>query len=325
MHVMITGANGFVGRHLAERLLAEGVNGHQLSALTLLDVCFNAAPFDKRVGQLAGSISDEALLRQAFATPVDVIFHLASVPGGAAERDFSLGLEVNLQATIALLECARRQAVAPRLIYASSIAVYGTNLPERIDDSTPMRPHLSYGAHKRASEILIEDYSRRGWGDGRIVRLPGIVARPPSPSGLLSAFMSDVFWSLAAGVRFLCPVSAAATSWWMSVGCCVDNLMHAAALMPEQVESRRDYTLPVLRFSMGALIDGLAARYGADRLALVDYEPVASLEAGFGAQPPLDASAAQAIGFRHDGSLEALIERICSEIDRQSIQSGKKT
>lgn len=309
MHVLVTGASGFVGQALWRRLLADGVAGRAVGKLTLLDMRFAEAPADPRVRQVEGSIADAALLARAFAAPVDLIFHLASVPGGAAERDFALGLEVNLHATMALLECARRQERAPVLVFASSIAVYGAPMPARIDDATPMLPHLSYGAHKLAAEILIKDYSRRGWLDGRILRLPGIVARPPAPSGLLSAFMSDVFWRLSAGQRFRCPVSAEAVSWWMSVGCCVDNLVHAAALDARQVAARRDYTLPVLRLSMGELVAGLAARYGADRAGLVDYQPDAALEAGFGAQPPLDAAAAERIGFRHDGTLEQLIEQ----------------
>jgi nucleoside-diphosphate-sugar epimerase len=304
MHVLITGAAGFVGSALCARLLAESPAA---TRFTLLDMRFGAPSTDPRVRQLEGSMADEALLRRAFERPVDLVYHLASVPGGAAERDFALGLEVNLQATIRLLECARRQERPPVFVFASSIAVYGAPLPPLVDDATPPRPHLSYGAHKLAAEVLVHDYSRRGWIDGRILRLPGIVARPPSPSGLISAFMSDVFWKLAAGERFTCPVSPAATSWWMSAACCVDNLLHAAALSREQASQRREFTLPVLRLSMGEVVQGLARRYGVDRLALVDYRPDAAIEAGFGAQPQLDASTAEAYGFRHDGTLKQLI------------------
>jgi D-erythronate 2-dehydrogenase len=202
----------------------------------------------------------------------------------------------------------RQFAQPSRLVFTSTIAVYGSPLPDFINDATPLRPHLSYGAQKLATEVLLQDYSRRGWIDGRIVRLPGIVARPPQPNGLLSAFMSDIFWKLEAGEPFTCPVSEQAVAWFMSVGCCVDNLIHAACMDEAVVKPRRDFTLPVLRLSMKELIAGLADRYGADRLQLVTFEPNAELEAGFATQPPMDASAALAVGYQHDTDIQSLIE-----------------
>ncbi|MES2264874.1 MAG: NAD-dependent epimerase/dehydratase family protein [Pseudomonadota bacterium] len=315
MNILITGANGFVGQNLVRRLLELGrtsPNARPFSTLTLVDVGFDDLPQDPRVRRVAGSIADCATLDAAFSLPMAYVFHLASVPGGAAEKNYELGLAVNLQASIAILERLRLQGLGARLVFASTVAVYGAPMPALIDDGTPMKPGLSYGAHKLATEVLIEDYSRRGWIDGRIVRLPGIVARPPVASGLLSAFMSDIFWRLAAGERFICPVSPQATAWWMSVGCCVDNLLHAANLTEKQTAQRRAYTLPVLRLAISDIVDGLAARYGVDRRELVVYEPDEALEAAFGRQPPLDSAAARAIGFRSDASAAALIERAMS-------------
>lgn len=311
MHVVITGASGFVGRALVKRLLKDGrVAGMEdaISAITALDLRCDGLPDDPRLRRVEGSIDDEAVLRRAFGDGVDLMFHLASIPGGAAERDFELGRRINLEATELMLELLRPQSKPARFVFTSTIAVYGSPMPAEVNDASLLRPNLSYGAHKLIGEILVQDYSRRGWLDGRTVRLPGIVARPPAPSGLLSAFMSDVFWKLAAGEPFVCPVSAQATAWWMSVGCCVDNLLHAAGLAPERVAVRREYALPVLRLSMAQVVDGLAALYGEDRHGLVTYEPNEGLEAGFGRFPPLDASVAEAIGFRHDGSVEALIK-----------------
>src|SRR5690606_4018669 len=145
----------------------------------------------------------------------------AAVPGGAAEADYALGRRVNLETTLGLFEtlaCQGRRP--PTVVYSSTIAVYGSELPDRVTPETPLNPPLTYGAHKLACEVLLADFSRRGLLDGRSVRLPGIVARPRAPSGLASAFMSDILHALAAGDRFTCPVSAQATAWWMSARRC---------------------------------------------------------------------------------------------------------
>ncbi|KFX71750.1 epimerase [Pseudomonas taeanensis MS-3] len=311
MHVLITGANGFVGQSLARRLIADGVvDGRRLERLTLLDLEFPESATDSRVRQLKGSIADSGVLARAFEHgPIEMVFHLASIPGGLAEREFDLGRQVNLDATQWLLELLRKQQSTSRLVFASTIAVYGAPMPGLVTDDTPMRPCLSYAAQKLMGEIMVDDYSRRGWVDGISLRLPGIVARPPQPSGLLSAFMSDVFWKLKAGEPFESPVSPQAVAWWMSVGRCVDNLLHAAGLPADALKSRRSMALPVLRLTMAEVIDGLCQRFGEDRRALVSYRPNAQLEAVFGAYPPLQAHAAEQLGFRHDGDVGGLIEQ----------------
>lgn len=306
MHILITGANGFVGASLVRRLLTDPAALPGWDRLTLVDLGFTTPTDDPRVQQLGGSLDDPALLATALETPADVVFHLASVPGGLAERDYALGRQANLDATLALLEGLQRQATPARVVFASTIAVYGSPLPEVVDDFTPLRPHLSYATQKLIGELLIDDFSRRGTLDGISLRLPGIVARPPQPSGLLSAFMSDVFWKIKAGEPFECPVSAQATAWWMSAVRCVDNLLHAATLPAETLRARRVFTLPVLHLSMGALIEGLQQRFGQSPVSFVPNE---SLEAAFGHYPPLRSDAAEQLGLCHDGSLTQLIER----------------
>lgn len=311
MKVLVTGGNGFVGRVLVERLLETGfeLNGQAISALTVADMSCAGLPDDERLICVEGSIADTEVLAKAVANEPEVIFHLASIPGGAAEKNFELGLDVNLTATVNLYEACRQFATAPRMVFTSTIAVYGSPMPEVVTDESPLQPHISYGYQKLATELLLQDYSRKGFIDGRIVRLPGIVARPPQPSGLMSAFLSDIFWKLKAGEPFTCPVSAQGVAWFMSVPCCVNNLIHAASITPEAIAPKRDFTLPVLRLTMQELIDGLADVYGEDRKALVTFEPDAHLEAGFATQPPLVSDAALAIGYQHDGSIERLIER----------------
>jgi nucleoside-diphosphate-sugar epimerase len=322
MNLLITGANGFIGRALTSRLLSstlplpEGLG--PVGRLTLMDLRFEGTEMP-RVRRLSGSIADPALLARAFDTPVDVVFHLASVPGGSAELNYELGRQVNLDATLKLLEAARAQATGgakpPVFVFASSIAVLGAPLPTEVNDATPPQPQLTYGAQKLIGEILVGDFSRRGWVDGRSIRLPGIIARPPQRSGLMSAFLSDLIRELAAGRSYACPISADSTTWLMSVHCIVDNFLHAAVLPAAACSDTRVWTLPALRTSMAELVAAVAEVYGRDALERVSYTSNPALEANFGSYPPLLTPAADAVGFRHDGDLPTLVRRALLSID----------
>ena len=247
----------------------------------------------------------------------EVVFHLASMPGGAAERDGGMGMAVNLHGTTRLFEQLALLASTPVVVFTSTVAVYGGSLPAVVDAATPLKPMTSYATHKLMTEYLLADLSRRGRLDGRTVRLPGIVARPLQAGGHASAFMSDIIHRLAAGEPYTCPVSAEATCWWMSAGRCVDNLLHAARITPAQIAAlavdsptgARTWQLPVLRFSMGELVDTLARLYGANRSQLVTYEPNALVEAQFGNLPLLVTFVARALGLKDDGDIESLVSR----------------
>ncbi len=315
-HVIVTGSEGFVGQALVRRLLADGLGGRRVERLTLLDVRFDAPHADPRVVQRAGSIADAALRQSAYAGHggcVDAVFHLASIPGGAAEKNYELGRSINLEATLGLLEDLRAarssQDGPPRFVFASTIAVYGEHLPAVVDEDTLPDPGLSYGAHKLAGEYLVADATRKGWCQGLSLRLPGVVARPGEGTGMLSAFMSLLFWRLAAGQPLTVPVSAEGVAWWISVAACVDNLLHAATVDPSRLKPRRSYQMPVLRFSVGELVEALVRRHGEDRRALVHYAPDPFIQRLFASYPPLRTPQAEAIGLRHDGDIDRLIRR----------------
>lgn len=315
-HIVVTGAQGFVGRALVKRLLNEGLGGRPVSKLTLLDIAFDALHADSRVAQIAGSIADKSVRAQAYASPVDAVFHLASIPGGAAERDYALGRSINLDATLGLLEDLRgvnQSGRAPRFVFASTVAVYGEKLPEVVDEHTLPAPALSYGAHKLMGEALVADATRMGWVQGCSLRLPGVVARPGDGAGLMSAFMSQLFWKLAANEPLTVPVSPDGVAWWISVGACVDNLLHAATVDAERFNARRSYQMPVLRLSIADVVDALAARFGADRKALVTYAPDPFVERLFASYPPLLTPEAERLGLRHDGDVEQLIARAMAQ------------
>ncbi|WP_434106072.1 NAD-dependent epimerase/dehydratase family protein [Paraburkholderia caffeinilytica] len=313
IHVVVTGAEGFVGRALVKRLLAGGLGGQRVSKLTLMDVAFDAPPADSRVIQLAGSIADDAVRACAYASPVDAVFHLASIPGGAAEKNYALGRSINLNATLGLLEDLRGQPRAPRFVFASTVAVYGEQLPATIDERTLPAPALSYGAHKLMGEALVTDASRLGWVQGCSLRLPGVVARPGDGAGMMSAFMSLLFWRLATGVPLTVPVSPEGVAWWISVATCVDNLLHAATVDADRFNARRSYQMPVLRLTVGEVVDALAVRFGTDRKALVTYVPDPFIERLFATYPPLLTPEAERFGLRHDGSVDQLITRAMAD------------
>lgn len=314
MRVLITGAQGFIGATLARLLHARGhLGGRPLAALALADKDINPVPAHLPGAQaIAGDLLAGEVREAIRRFRPDVTFHLASIPGGAAEVDYGAGRRSNFDASLALFEALAQQGGCPVVVFASSIAVYGTALPAVVTPETPLNPPLTYGAHKLACEILLADLSRRGQVDGRSLRLPGIVARPQSRAGLASAFMSDLLHALQQGRAYTCPVSPRATAWWMSATRCAENLLHAATMDLRQADPRRAWPLPVLRLSMQDVAAAGAAVFGADRTELIGYEAQESLEAIFGRYPVLDDRAARALGLQDDGDALALVRRALS-------------
>jgi nucleoside-diphosphate-sugar epimerase len=192
------------------------------------------------------------------------------------------------------------------VVYASSIAVLGDPLPALVDDATPLSPKMIYGGHKAMMEHAVAMFSNRGAIDGVTVRLPGILARPKGPSGMKSAFMSNLFHALKAGEAFTCPVSAEGTIWAQSVARCADNFLHALTLDSALLPPTCAVTLPAQRIAMGALAAEIARQCGVSS-NLVSYAPDPALEAAFAANPPLQTSAAKQAGFAHDGDLATLV------------------
>jgi len=313
MRVLITGGGGFIGVHLADLLRERGeLGGRRIGALALAD---QALPETAGETAIRGDLTQPAVMAKVAGFRPDVVFHLAAVPGGASEADYALGRRVNLDASLSLFEALAASGTRPTVVYASSIAVYGTGLPDLVTPRTPLRPPLTYGAHKQVCEILLADFTRRGLLDGRSVRLPGIVARAKSRAGLTSAFMSDILHALKAGVAYTCPVAPEATAWWMSARRCAENLVHAVVMDVSRADPERAWPLPVLRLSIREIIDTCSACYGESRRGLVAFQPSLDVEAMFGRYPRLDDAQARVLGLRDDGSAEELVRRALGEIN----------
>ncbi len=304
---VVTGAGGFIGERLCRELHGSASTTHAASELIATDL----ANLDGAAGAVVGDIVEPALIEKLFERPVQRVFHLAGIVSGRAEADFALGKRVNLDATLALLERCRAQAESGgprvRFIYASSIAVFGTPLPQRIDDLTQPLPTLSYGTHKRAIELLIDDYTRRGFIDGRALRLSGVLPRPPLANGALSAFNSDLIREPLAGRAFMCPVGPDATLWLTSLASTLHNLTRLADVDPSDLGAQRAFTAPALAVRVGDIVAALG-RIDPDAPARVAYAPQPALEAQFG-RWPLDCAfdRAQALGLRVEANVDALL------------------
>jgi nucleoside-diphosphate-sugar epimerase len=295
-------------------MLRDGIaEAGDISELWLIDQQFGGRrPDVSHTGvlmtELAGDFSRLEMLEPLLSKAIDVVFHLASVPGAQAEAEPAEGDRVNLRGTLALFERLAEQTTehghATRVVYASSVAVYGDSLPSTMDEHTATRPTISYGTHKLIGELLLADWTRRGKLNGHSLRLPGIVARPELSSGHGSAFMSRVFRAAQQRQAYTCPVSPTATAWWMSRRCCVDNLLHAACLPTERLHASRVWTPPVLHLSVEDVVDALVRRFGPFE---IDYAPVDRIEQLFGRQPPLTDRRALEAGFRHDGTIDELV------------------
>ena len=242
MHILMTGAAGMIGRKLTARLVKDGaLNGKTIDRLTLTDVVPPEKPqgFKGTVDATTSDLSAPGAAAKAVGGKPDVIFHLAGVVSGEAETDFEKGYRVNLDGTRALFEAIRAAAYTPKVVFTSSIAVYGAPFPNSIPDEFHLTPLTSYGTQKAICELLLADYTRRGFLDGIGIRLPTICVRPGKPNKAASGFFSGIIREPLAGQEALLPVSESVRHTHASPRAAVGFLIHAAGLTREQVRPAR--------------------------------------------------------------------------------------
>jgi len=320
MHILVTGAAGMIGRKLTAKLVREGqLNGQKIDRLTLIDVVAPEKPggFTGPLELSASDLSSPGVAAKAVASRPDVIFHLAGVVSGEAETDFEKGYRVNLDGTRALLEAIRAADYKPKVVFTSSIAVFGAPFPSSIPDDFHLTPLTSYGTQKAICELLLADYTRRGFLDGVGIRLPTICVRPGKPNKAASGFFSGIIREPLAGQEALLPVAETVRHTHASPRAAVGFLLHAAELTRQQLGGRINLSMPGVSCTVGEQIDALRRVAGGKvvaRIRRVPDELVERIVSGWAER--LDAGRARDLGFRAEGSFDDIIRaHIEDELD----------
>jgi nucleoside-diphosphate-sugar epimerase len=314
MEVVITGGAGFLGQRLARSLLAKGAlqdsSGtlRSIDKLILVDMVPATGMTDPRVHAVAADISDAGAMEQVITDRVGSVFHLAAVVSGQAEADFELGMRINLDASRLLLDLCRARGQGPRVLFTSSVAVYGGELPPVVQDHTALRPQSSYGAQKAIAELLLTDYSRKGFVDGRVVRLPTISVRPGKPNKAASSFASGIVREPLNGIDSTCPVPPETRLWLLSPRRAVECLVAVHELDGKALGTNRIVNLPGLSVSVQEMVDALRRVGGEKAAAHVHWERDATVERIVGGWPAAwDTKRAQDLGLSADNSFEEIV------------------
>ena len=306
MRIVITGGCGFLGRRVALRLLER----EEVSELVLFD---NAAPAlslpeDRRLRVVSGDIADREIVSGVISAGTHSVFHLAAIVSGQAEADTDLGYRVNLDGTRTVLDACRTLGTCPRVVFASSLAVYGGALPPAVGDDTPLTPQTSYGTQKAIGELLVNDYSRKGFVDGRAVRLPTVVVRPGRPNRAASTFASSMIREPLAGREAVCPVAPDTVMALASPRRVVAGLLHAHDLPADAFGASRSLQLPGFSVAVGEMAAAVRRAGGEAAYARIRWQSDPQIQQIISGWPQvLQATRAEALGFAADTGIDEAI------------------
>jgi D-erythronate 2-dehydrogenase len=316
MRIVITGGGGFLGIRLARALLARGTltdargAARAIGELVLLDTVAPPDVGDPRVRIITGDLADPQVIERAVSADTASVFHLAAVVSGQAEADFDIGMRVNVDAMRLLLERCRRLAAPPKFVFASSLAVFGGPLPDPVGDDAPVTPQASYGTQKAIGELLVYDMTRKGFLDGRSLRLPTVTVRPGKPNKAASSFASGIIREPLAGVDAICPVARATRMWVTSPRTVIANIVigHEAPSSASAFAHSRSVNVPGILVSVADMVEALRRVAGDAVAARVkwQYDPaidriVATWPANFAPQRAL------ALGMSGDRDFESIV------------------
>lgn len=314
MHILITGAAGMIGRKLIARLVRDGaLNGQPIERLTLVDIVAPDAPagFAGRIETRTADLPAPGIAEDLIASRPDTIFHLASVVSGEAEADFGKGYRVNLDGMLFLLEAIRRAGGAyhPKFVFSSSMAVYGAPFPDSIPDDFHLTPLTSYGTQKAICELLLADYTRRGFLDGVGLRLPSICVRPGKPNKAASGFFSGIIREPLAGQEAVLPVSENVLHTHATPRSAVGFLVHAAGLSRAQLGPRVNITMPGVCCTVGEQIAALRRVAGERVAARIRHQPDEMIMRIVDGWPRrMDGRRARDLGFIVENTFDEIIQ-----------------
>ncbi|MCB8882235.1 SDR family oxidoreductase [Acidisoma cellulosilytica] len=314
MRLVVTGAAGFLGQRLISAILARGSLTNAAGVVTpvtrilAFDKMEAHAFGDSRVLPVTGDIADPGAVACLIDQDTDSVFHLAAVVSGEAERNFDLGLTINVDATRAIMERMRHAAPGAKLMTTSSVAVFGGAMPATVPDSYVWKPQSSYGTQKAINDLLLSDYSRRGYIDGLSLRMPTIVVRPGKPNAAASSFASGIIREPLNGDMAICPVSPKTVLWIMSPEQAILNLLHGHELPRALLGSDRVINMPGLSVTVTEMLQALRSVGGDAAADRVRMEPDPAIEAIVNSWPGnFSAERAHSLGFTHDADMRSII------------------
>ena len=308
MQIFITGGAGFLGQRLAKALVD---GNYTFSEILLVDQVMPANPtLDRRVVCQQMDLAEEGAVKSIISPATDILFHLAAVVSSQAERDFDLGWKVNLDLTRQLLEACRHQNPGTRFVFASSLAVYGGALPETVDDTTALTPLSSYGTQKAMGELLVNDYTRKKFVDGRVLRLPTVCVRPGRPNQAASSFVSSIIREPLNDEEALCPVSPELALWLSSPDTVIQNIIHGAMVDASAFGSWRSVNLPGIRVTVKDMLKALGKVAGKKALDKIQFKPDPGINNIVSSWPGhIDNAPALKLGFKVDHHFEDFINQ----------------
>ncbi|NEX64715.1 D-erythronate dehydrogenase [Noviherbaspirillum galbum] len=322
MKIVITGGAGFLGQRLARRLLQAGSltdsNGtvSPITELVLLDTVAADGFGDPRVRSVVADISDGRRMADIIDGGTASVVHLAAIVSGQAEADFDLGMRINVDALRTILDICRSNGNRPKVLFTSSVAVFGGDLPDMVRDDTALNPRSSYGMQKAVGELLVNEYSRRGFIDGRVLRLPTISVRPGKPNKAASSFASGIIREPLNGEPAACPVPPDTRLWLLSPRKAIDCLLRGHELSAGALESSRTINIPGVSVTAGAMVDALRRVAGPEVADRVSWEPDPFVARIVGSWPAAwDTTQARILGLEGDADFDSII-RAYIEDDR---------